>query len=508
MRQLTPLDVQFLALEDARNHGHVAGLGIFDPSTAPGGRLDLAAVLELVGSRIHLLPPFRWRLVEVPLGLDHPYWVEDPDFDLEYHVRELALPEPGDERQLAEQVARLHARRLDRAHPLWEMYVISGLAGGHVALFTKVHHAAVDGLSGAEILAALLDLSPEGRDLPEPDPAPPAHEVPGQLGMLARGVAGLPRQPLRALRGLPRTLAHLDANPAFRVVPGARQVAAAVRALPGVDVHTPDGGFLEMPQAKAPRTVFNAPLSAHRRVAYSRLPLADVKTVKNALGVTVNDVVVTVCAAAVRRVLADAGELPDEALVALVPLSVRTPEQAGTYGNRVSGMLVPIPTDVPDPLERLRQAHEVLDQAKTRHRAVPAEVMLDTASVLPAALVTRASRLGMALMARLPVEPVMNLVVSNVPGPPVPLYLGGARLVAYHPISVVTDMGGLNITVFSYLDALDVGVVVDRQQLADAWLITDAMSEALDQLLALVASGESDEASEKPVRRRRQQRAQ
>ncbi|HEX6389853.1 MAG TPA: wax ester/triacylglycerol synthase domain-containing protein, partial [Solirubrobacteraceae bacterium] len=209
MRQLTSLDVQFLAVEDGRNYGHVSGLAVLDPSTAPGGELTADRMCEVLSERLHLLPPFRWKLVEVPLGIDLPYWIEDPDFDLEYHVRELALPAPGDERQLAEQAARIHARPLDRAHPLWELYVIQGLEGGRVAMFTKIHHAAIDGVSGAEILSVLLDRSPEGRELlpatRDDRPAPP----PGQLEMLARGVAGLPRAQMRAIRAVPKTLAHL-----------------------------------------------------------------------------------------------------------------------------------------------------------------------------------------------------------------------------------------------------------------------------------------------------------
>ena len=178
MRQLSSLDAQFLAVESARIYGHVAFLGIYDPSTAPGGRLDMRSVTKLLRERLHLLPPLRWRLVEVPLGLDLPYWAEDPDFDLDFHVRETALPPPGDDRQLAETVARVFGRPLDRRHPLWELYVIHGLTEGRVALLTKIHHSVVDGISGNEIMAALLDPEPAGREIPPPAPQPPAPPVP------------------------------------------------------------------------------------------------------------------------------------------------------------------------------------------------------------------------------------------------------------------------------------------------------------------------------------------
>ncbi|MDQ3739557.1 MAG: wax ester/triacylglycerol synthase family O-acyltransferase, partial [Actinomycetota bacterium] len=215
MRQLTSLDAQFLAMESRSTYGHVSGLAIYDPSTRPDGKLDLADVCRLVGERIHLLPPFRWRLAEVPFGLDLPYWIEDPDFDIDFHVRESAVPPPGNKKQVAETVARLVARPLDRAHPLWELYLIHGIEGGkYVGLLTKVHHAAIDGVSGAEILGILLDLEPEGREIP-PKPVGDGlgEREPSQWEMLARGVAGLPRQPLRAAAALPATLPNLPDLP-------------------------------------------------------------------------------------------------------------------------------------------------------------------------------------------------------------------------------------------------------------------------------------------------------
>src|SRR3954470_6392727 len=202
MRQLTSLDAQFLAMESRRRHGHVCGLAILDPSTAPGGRLIAEDLCRLVGERLHLLRPFRWRLVNVPLGLDHPYWIEDPDFDLDFHIRDTGAPPPGNDRALAEQVARIFARPLDRTRPLWELYLIHGLEGGRVAALTKIHHAVVDGVSGAEILGLLLDPSPEGRELEPAAIDDVGERVPGQLEMLGRGLLGLPRQPVRALRGL------------------------------------------------------------------------------------------------------------------------------------------------------------------------------------------------------------------------------------------------------------------------------------------------------------------
>jgi WS/DGAT/MGAT family acyltransferase len=481
MRQLTALDAQFLALEDGRNVGHVGGLAVYDPSTVPGGEFTLQHLMKLFEERLPLLRPFRERLVEVPLSLDHPFWVEDPDFDLEYHVREIALPPPGDDQQLAEQVARIHARPLDRSHPLWESYLISGLAGGRVAVFTKIHHSAVDGLSGAEVLVALADLTPEGRE-PPPPVEPPASSVPSQWEMLARGLVGVPKQSLRALAALPRTLRHVDENPVLRTVPGVRQLGTALQVIPGLRRGDRDGEMLELTRARAPRTRFNGPISAHRRVAFTSLSLQKVKDIKNYFGATVNDVVVTVCASAVRSWLDKRGELPETPLVGLIPLSVRTPEQFGTFGNRVSLMMVPIPTDLAEPQARLDRAHTVLASAKSVHRAIPASVLQDSSQFVPPAILGRASRATLAALSRTPIEPLCNLVISNVPGSPVPLYCGGALLLAHYPLSAITHGTGLNLTVLSYRDALDVGVVVDREQMSDAWELTEAMAAAVEEL--------------------------
>src|SRR5687768_1894646 len=206
MRQLTSLDAQFLALETARQSGHVAGLAILDTSTAPGGSIDCGDIQRLLAQRLPLLPPMRWKLAEVPLGLDYPYWVEDEEFDVEYHVREIGLARPGNDQQLADQVARIFSRPLDRSRPLWELYLIHGLKSGHSAVLTKIHHAVIDGMSGAEIMGLLLDLAPEGRELPDEVPGHRLGGRPSDLSMLARGLAGVPQYPLRALRALPTTI--------------------------------------------------------------------------------------------------------------------------------------------------------------------------------------------------------------------------------------------------------------------------------------------------------------
>src|SRR3954452_10418973 len=240
MRQLSTLDAQFLAVESPRIYGHVAFLGVYDPSTAPGGRLGAPEITRLLEQRLHLLEPLRWRLVEVPLGLDLPYWAEDPDFDLEFHIRETAIPSPGSDRQLAETVSRLFGRPLDRGRPLWEFYVIHGLTDGRVALLTKIHHSVVDGISGNEIMAVLLDPEPTGRVIPPPESQPAAPPVPSDRHMLVRGLRGLPRQPLRALRSIPNTVAGFTDLPGANALPGAptlSRVSSRARRLLGSEEH-------------------------------------------------------------------------------------------------------------------------------------------------------------------------------------------------------------------------------------------------------------------------------
>jgi diacylglycerol O-acyltransferase len=476
VQQLSGLDAAFLAMETSSVFGHVGSVCVLDPSTAPEP-ITLERLTRLIEARLHLIPPFRRRLVEVPFGLDQPYWIEDPDFDIEFHVREIALPEPGDDRQLAEQAARLHARALDRRRPLWELYLIHGLQGGQKAIYTKVHHAAIDGVSGNDILAAVLDLSPEGTPR---EPAPPweCDKEPGSVSMLARSAVSLTRQPLRAARvsyGLARSLPTLAASPARPRLP-------VVDKLLGRDakVVLPGAGGL-----RAPSTPFNKPVGPHRRWAFRSLPLAEVKRIKNELGVTVNDVVMAMSSGALRRWLADHDALPEQPLVAAVPVSVRTEQEKGTGGNRVSMMIAPLPTNLDDPCDRARGAHEAMRAAKEQHGALPASLLADAAEFAAPALAGQAAR--MAARIRL-VERVnaFNLIISNVPGPDIPLYYAGARLVAYYPMSAIADGQGLNITVMSLGGQLHFGLIADRDLVPDLDTMAGYLVDELEALSAAI----------------------
>jgi len=426
VQQLSGLDGAFLTMESGTVFGHVGSVCILDTRTARR-RLTLRHLTRVIESRLPLVPVFRRRLVPVPFGLDQPYWMDDPDFDIEFHVRALALPSPGSDAQLAEQVAALHARPLDRTRPLWEMYLITGLSGRRAAVYSKIHHAAIDGLSGSDVLTAVLDLTPEGRPAPEPQPLP-AETPPGPVWLLGRSAMTLATHPLRATR-LATELA--------RSVPG---LALAAR------------------------------------------PLAEVKEVRRGTQLTVNDVVMALCAGTLRRYLAGHDRLPAAPLVAAVPVSVRRKDQAGTYGNRISLMLAALPTQLDDPVERLAVMHRALRVAKDHHGAIPAGLLGDVTEFAMPALANQAWRMTARLRLFERVTP-FNLIISNVPGPSVPLYFAGARLLAIYPVSAVADGQALNITVMSYDGSLRFGLVACRETCPDLGRMAQGLRLELDALL-------------------------
>ncbi|WP_067452740.1 WS/DGAT/MGAT family O-acyltransferase [Actinomadura macra] len=477
MSQLTTVDAAFLNAETGTTLAHIAGLGVLDAACCPGGRLTAGQVAELIGARAHLAPrPLRQRLVQVPLGLDHPYWEDDPDFDPARHVYEVELPPPGDESQLADMVALLHEQPLDRSRPLWEMAVIQGLEGGRTAIYVKVHHAAVDGVMAAETLAALLDLSPEPRDLPA-DEATPAR-APGTANMVGAGLLKAVTHPVRTALSMARTAPHMDEIPGVSSLPGVGLVSSVVQGALGRE-DVPRG-----PRLSAPPTPFNRPIGPHRAVACGRLPLAQIKEIRRALGGSVNDVVMALCATALRQWLDKRGDLPDGPLVAGVPVSLRRGVTSGE-GNQVSIMTAPLATHVPDPADRYATVRRDMDLVKRRFATSSGAWVRELSGLVPAPLAGPATRLALHAAPSLALRP-LNLVVSNVPGPQFPLYLCGARVLAYYPLSLVTDLsGGLNITVFSYDGTMDVGIVTCRDLVPDPAEIVDHLLDALDELRSL-----------------------
>lgn len=472
MEQLSALDAAFLAVETPRVCGHIGSVTILDTTTCPQA-LDLARLADVISRRLHRLPPFRRRLIGVPLGLDQPYWIEDPCFDIEYHVRELALPEPGDDRQLAEQVARLHARPLDRARPLWEVYLIHGLSDDRKAVYIKIHHAAIDGVSGGELYAALLDLDPEdSKATTNPDDPWEPECPPHPARLIARSALSLAAQPLRAARityGLARALPSLASAPARPRLP-------VIDTLLGRDDVVLGGTWL-----RAPETLFNKPISAHRRWSFFTLDLAEMKQVKNAAGATVNDVVMAVVAGALRRYLLHHESLPDAPLVAAVPVSLRTNDTAEP-GNKVSMMMAPLPTNVQDPRDRLSGSAQAMRAAKHQHGALPASLLSDVTAFAMPALAGQAARLAARVRLLERLNP-FNLFVSNIPGPNLPLYLAGARIRGYYPLSALTQGQGLNVTVCSLDGGMHFGLIADRELLPDLDVLAEFMRDELKVLL-------------------------
>lgn len=438
-------DGAFLALESATTPLHIAGVHLFDVTGLRGG-LDVHRVREVVATRLDRMPVLRTRVVEASFGFQHPVRVEEDWVELDYHVRRASLPRPGGPTELAALVADLVERPLDRSRPLWEFHVVEGLDHGHVALVTKVHHALIDGLSGAELLATLFDLEP-GRP-----GQPPARGVP------TGGEGGPPSQRESAGGGVEQLRSVLGAVPAqadvFARALGA--TARSARSLSGRNLAV--DGVLPPSPFQAPRTSINRAISAHRRVALAEVALDDVQRARSVLGGTVNDVVLAMASSGMRALFAGRDEKPQSSLVAMVPVSTRQSMEQGSSGNQVAAMLVSLATGVADPVARLQRIRENVRVAKEQHAVLSPDLFARWAESLLPVVGTRISKLVTSLHLFDHVPPPFNLVVSNVPGPQVPLYLGGARMVAMYPIGPVVEGVGVNITVFSYCGVLSIGV--------------------------------------------------
>ncbi|HEY7775740.1 MAG TPA: wax ester/triacylglycerol synthase family O-acyltransferase, partial [Kineobactrum sp.] len=464
MHQLSGLDATFLYAEVNNSPMHIAPLTIYDPSTTGSDVVRFKDILQTFASRLHRSPVFRRKLAMVPLNLDQPYWVEDENFDLEFHVRHIALPKPGDWRQLCILVARLHARPLDRARPLWEAYVIEGLdnvAGlpkGCFAMFLKIHHAAIDGASGVEIISAIHDLTPVP-PAPRQEAPPPMDRGPGNLEMLWRAYKANLRAPLQ--------LAKL----VTQGIPAWRRVHAGVKTKK----------FRTLGEKE--RTRFNAAISPHRVFGAADFDLALVRQLKEAApGATVNDVILSIVGGALRLYLQDKHELPERSLVAGAPVNVRQQSDTGSAGNQVSMMSIALRTDIADPLGRLQAVHDEAVASKAYHQAVGARLMTDMTQSLPAELAALAVRatLSSGLMAGM--KPVFNTIVTNVPGPQVPLYMGGAKVVRSYGLGPCIDNLGLFHAVTSYNGQIAIAFQACRQMMPDPGFYEQCLYEAYKAL--------------------------
>jgi WS/DGAT/MGAT family acyltransferase len=461
MQRLSGLDASFLYLETSTQPLHVCSVLELDTSTIPGG-YSFERLVHEMGVRIKAIPTFREKLSNTFLNLDHPVWVEDEEFDVHRHVHRIGLPAPGGRIELAEVCGHLAALPLDRRHPLWEMWVIEGLdgsdarKGGRLAVLTKVHHAAVDGVTGANLMSQLCTVEP---DAPPPDPVEAATDA----------------NPLRiALGGLGR-FASRPINLATNVLPSTvSTVVDTVRRAAG-------GRAMPSPFA-APQTPFNGSITAHRNVAFTQLDLGDVKTVKDHFGVKVNDVVMALVSGVLRRFLIDHDELPESTLVAMVPVSVH--DRSDRPGrNQVSGMFSSLHTDIDDAGQRLMAIAEGNTVAKEHSSAIGATLLQDWSQFAGPAVFGVAMRVY-ARTRLTESRPVHNLVVSNVPGPQIPLYFLGAEVEALYPLGPIFHGAGLNITVMSLNGKLNVGLISCPELLPDLWDMADGFASGMAELVA------------------------
>lgn len=483
MQQLSGIDNSFLIIETGGQLGHVASYCEFGGDGLTSGDF-FEAFGKTIRERLHLVPPYRRKLVEVPLGLDRPYWIEDPDFDLDFHLRHIAVPPPGDDEQLSELVSRLHARPLDRSRPLWEAYVIGGVSNGRVGMYSKMHHATIDGVSGSQMMEQLLDRSPDGPRTEKPSKPWVADSQPTTAEMLMRGIAGAAVQPGRMARTIYRTA---------RGVWESNEMLGSAAHSVGLDRVPLARGYLRrrgaevdadrIPQAPAPRTPWNRSISSHRRLAFFSHSLADYKEVKNAFGTTLNDVVMAVTGSALRRYLETLGALPEDPLKAMVPVSVRTEAQKNEYTNRVASIIAELATDEKDPVARLHRIHAAMIDAKRMHKATPATMMQDWTEFAMPALLGQAARIATRTKVLDRMNPPFNVIISNVPGPRESLYLAGAEMQTYYPVSAITDGQGMNVTVVSYRDHLDFGLVSCRELVPDLWTLEAMFEESIAELV-------------------------
>jgi WS/DGAT/MGAT family acyltransferase len=471
MERLSGLDATFLYLETPTHHMHVAATMIIDPSSMPGG-YSFDAIKDFIGARLHLVPPFRRRIMEVPFRVHHPIWIEDPDFDIDYHIRRIGAPSPGGRRELGMVAGQVASTQLDRSRPLWELWVVEGLKHDRIGVVTKVHHSAIDGASGAELMVHLFDLEPVVRD-----PDPPEREpdrIPSEVELLGYAAYSRVKRNLGILPLIGSTVKSVS-----RVAQGRRAPEHNVGATP----------------LTAPRTPWNAALGPRRQVGLARVPLEDVKAVKNHFGVTVNDVVLGLVGGTLRRYLEKHGGIPEEPLLAVCPVSVRTEDDA-SGGNKVSAMFTSLATDIDDPGARLKAIHQVTKGAKEEHNAVGADMLQNWAEFAGPNLINLAARLYSNLSLADSHRPIHNVIISNVPGPDFPLYYAGAELVAAYPMGPAMEGTGLNVTVMSYRGSIDIGFMVDEELVPDVWEMADAVEPALAELME--AAGLSDA---KPTRK-------
>ncbi len=491
MRQLSGMDNLFLQLEHGNQYMHVASFGIYDPSTAPGGKVRFKDILKFFESRLDLSPVFRRRLVTVPMALDRPYWIEDADVDVEFHVRHIALPQPGDWRQLCIQIARIHSRPLDRSKPLWEAYVIEGLdnipgiPSGSFAFYTKFHHSTIDGESGAVLLQAIHSLSPEADDEDFPRRARVQDRDPSQVELYTRAFVNTLQRAPRAASFSVKTAARLAGIGAGYMGQVKQMLQEA--GLPTVET-------VRSKLRRPPVTRFSAKVSAHRVVEVVGLPMAEIKQVRQRIeGATINDVFMTTVGGALNLYLGAKDELPDRTMTAQVPMTLRGENKGGDHGNQVGVAVMPLHTEIADPIARLHAIQEGAGKAKAMVAVVGKDLAKNIYDLLPA--------VASEIFTTRVMLPTMNVVVSNVRGPDVPMYLAGAQMIAFAPVSIPMNGLGLNVTGFSYHGTLWICAVACRDMMPDPAFFADCLRSSFARLVAAAAKSSHETPSGKVAAR-------
>jgi diacylglycerol O-acyltransferase / wax synthase len=455
--RLTAIDASFLHQEGHNSHMHVGAVTIFE-----GPPPEFEEFLDTMRMRLHLVPRYRQKLAEAPLQTGRPVWIDDPNFNLEYHVRQTALPEPGSEDQLMRLASRVFSQQLDRSKPLWETWLVEGLEGNRFALISKTHHALIDGIAGVDMAQVMFDLTPVPQEVPHPDEAwQPARE-PNPIELLADGVTGL---------------AKASVGVALRAVGAAARPQESISELR--EAAEGLGEIVWAGMNPAPETPLNVEIGPHRRFVGVRNELEDFKTIKNAFGGTVNDVVLTVVSGSLREWLQSRGVRTEGLeLRALVPVSIRAPHERGQLGNRIAVMRGPLPVYVEDPVARLQAVRQAMDGLKESKQAVGAEVLTGVQNFAPPTILAHASRLNFSTR-------FFNLIVTNVPGPQFPLYVRGRELEDVFPVAFLPENHALAVAIMSYNGKINFGLLGDYDALPDIGLIADGIEASLEELVSL-----------------------
>ena len=460
--RLSNLDASFLALESRTTHMHVGAVALFKPGPATSGEgVDIDLIRRIIASKLHLIPRYRQRLATVPVER-HPVWVDDEHFHLDYHVRHIALPFPGSEDQLKALTGRLMSQQLDRSKPLWELNIVEGLADGGFAIITKIHHCMIDGISGIDLMAVILDFSDEVK-VADPVPWTP-REAPNGTELAVREVA----------RALSRVVAGV--KDISSVVTGIGNTASDWRDRFRASAASLGSGWL----TPAARTPLNGPIGPGRSFDWLQIPLDGVKAIKNAHGASVNDVMLAVVAGGVRRYLLEDGAMSEEDLAeadfrVMAPVSVRTRDERGTLGNKVAMWLISLPIAEPDPVARLAGVASVTKELKETDHALGASTIVSVSTGAPAALVSLGARL--ASRAR-----PFNMTVTNVPGPQFPLYLAGSPMTATYPLVPLWESHGVGVAMFSLMGSVNIGLNTDRDVISDPSRVAAVLLASYEEL--------------------------